>query len=130
MANHRVHETGKQRYQQVISTIGSLLSVKSLFSPVKLQNCRLLASHIIHVLPKRVPHYMCMWYSYTISYVRLLSKLTPSSWLSVRGGVINSRFSLTLKQLVYPSSIYSLYYCASSLHSLSLKVLVATTKYS
>jgi len=37
MANHRVHETGKQRYQQVISIFGSLLSIKSLFSPVKLQ---------------------------------------------------------------------------------------------
>ena len=29
MANHRAHETGKQRYQQVISIIGSLLSVNN-----------------------------------------------------------------------------------------------------
>ena len=39
MANHRARETGKQRYQQVISIIGSLLSVNIFVfsSPVKLQ---------------------------------------------------------------------------------------------
>jgi len=46
MANHRARETGKQRYQQVISIIGSLLSVN--------------ISHIIHAFPKRAPHYLRM----------------------------------------------------------------------
>jgi len=56
-------------YQQVISIIGKLnrrilpaqvTSLTSWFFPVKLQssNCRLLDSHIIHVLPKHMPHYI------------------------------------------------------------------------
>ena len=61
IANHRVHETGKQRYQQAISIIGSLLSVNIFVFSCQTSNCRLLlASHITHVLPKRTPHYMRM----------------------------------------------------------------------
>ena len=56
MANHRAHETGKQRYQQVISVIG-LLNHQILLAQVT-SLCPLVASHIIHV------------------YARLLSKLT------------------------------------------------------
>ena len=81
-ANHRARE--RQAYQQVITIIGSLyhqilpaqvtsLSFQTaLFSPVKLQssNCRLLDS--------RRTTFVCA-YSYTISYARLLSKLTPSN---------------------------------------------------
>ena len=62
IANHRARENGKQRYQQVISIIGSVLLVNIFVSPFSCQtsNCRLLASHIIHMLSKRVPHYMSM----------------------------------------------------------------------
>ena len=58
MANHRARETGKQRYQQVISIIGSLLSANILVFSCQTSNCWLLASHIVHVLPKRAPRYM------------------------------------------------------------------------
>jgi len=49
MANHRACETGKQRYQQVISITGSLLSVNIFVFSYQTPNCRLLASHIVHV---------------------------------------------------------------------------------
>ena len=51
MANHRARETVKQRYQQVISINGSLLLVNIFVFSCQTWNCRLLASHIIHVLP-------------------------------------------------------------------------------
>ena len=71
MANHRARETGKQKYQQVISIIGSLLSVNIfVFS---FSNCRLVVSHIIHAFPKRAPHYMHM-------HVRTL---TPISYVGL-----------------------------------------------
>jgi len=56
----RARETGIQRYQQVISITGSLLSVNILVFCCQTPNCRLLASHIVHVFPMHVPHYMRM----------------------------------------------------------------------
>jgi len=60
MANHRACETGKQRYQKVISITGSLLSVNIFVFSCQTSNCRLVASYIIHVFPMRAPHYMRM----------------------------------------------------------------------
>jgi len=60
MTNHRAHKTGRQRYQQVISIYWLPSFIKIFVFSRQTWNCRLLASHIIHVLPKCVPHYMHM----------------------------------------------------------------------
>ena len=60
MTNHRAREARKQKYHQVISITGSLLSVSIFVFSCQTSNCQLLASHIIHVLPKHVPYYMHM----------------------------------------------------------------------
>ena len=73
VANHRACETGKQRYQQVISIIGSL---PSLNISCQTSNCRLLASHIIHVLPKRSLHYMRMCVLLTLYMSSILMLLS------------------------------------------------------
>ena len=80
MANHRTSETGKQRYQQVISIIGSLLSVNIFVfsSPVKLQtvDSKLHTSSTYYQSARRTS--CACAYSCTISYARHLSELTPS----------------------------------------------------
>ena len=83
MANHRTRETGKQRYQQVISITGSLLSVNIFVFSCQTSNCRLLASHIVHVFPMRCARRTtcACAYSYTISYARPRSKITPSNYI-------------------------------------------------
>ena len=63
MANHRACETGKRRYQQVISIIGSLLSVNNSSSPF-ITGRRLCwidlwqraQDQLSHLLPKHTPH--------------------------------------------------------------------------
>ena len=76
MANQRASETGKQRHQQVISIIGLLLSV-NIFVSFFLSNFELLTSSFTY--HPRVTKVCAALHAHLRSYVRLLSKLTPSN---------------------------------------------------
>ena len=75
LANDRARETGKQRYQQVITITGSFLSVTilSTFS---------FTHHLRCFQCTRRTTCACA-FSFTISYARLLSKITPSNLESI-----------------------------------------------